>query len=115
MERIIRSSELKSKMMSEAQREFMKNINEHPDFDPALKEYKFIKAVKTNTDVHGWIFELNGMVYVATQKLKWRGPETVNIYEASEKGVFDHAKPIATYPGYCDIEAAVDTWIAEKK
>jgi len=115
MERIIKASELKHGMMSESERLFMKNINENPEFDPTLKEYKFIKPVKTTTDVHGWIFEYHNEIFVATQKLIWRGSETVDIYNASEKGAFDCTKPIASYRNYCDIESAVDMWIKEKK
>jgi hypothetical protein len=108
--RIIRSSELEKGYMNEWQRAFMKHFNENPTFDNEDKPYTFIKAVKTNTDVHGWIFEAFDKIYVATQKLMWRGPETVHIYESSVKGNFSIGSHIATIERICDIETAVDEW-----
>lgn len=112
--RIISPTVLERGYMDEWQRAFMKKFNENPTFNNEDKPYNFIKPVKTNTNVHGWIFEYNDKLYVATQLLKWRGPESVLIYNATKKGEFKCTEEIADIPLMCDIETAVDQWVAGK-
>ena len=113
--RIINSSELPRGYMNEWERASMRKFNENPQFDNETKPYNFISKIKSNTDVHGWLFEYAGSIYAATQKLMFRGPETVHIYNASDKGKFDVMKYIGKIERICDIETAVDRWVADKK
>ena len=113
-ERIIDARTLSRGYMSETDRAFMRKINENPTFDESLKQYRFIKPVKSTSDVHGWIFEFNNDFFVATQKLPWRGAERVDIYNASEKGSFVCTDPIASFLNICDIETAVDKWVLKR-
>ena len=113
IEKIKDSRTLKTGSMNQLERLFMKKINENMVIDPD-KPYNYIKPIKTTTEVHGCIFEHDGHFYVATQKLMWRGPETVHIYKSNEKGTFRLGHHIFEAPFICDNETAIDMWIESK-
>ena len=111
MKKIIKTTDLKAGTLTIGQLEYMKELNLSPDYDEADKSWNLIKVLTTDTNSVPWLFQLDGMYYVAVQT-PWvnRGSAQVSFYPSNEKGKYriNANKMVKRLKFFVDLESACD-------
>jgi hypothetical protein len=111
--RIITARDGATGYITELEKDRATAINLNPEFTEE-KPWQLIKVLKTTTKIIPWLIKINEDFIAVTQGHIWRQGEMVMFYRTNKRGTYDILRDrITQYPGYVDLEAAVDRYYAE--